>query len=522
MKKNIKLITPVILFFLLIFISCSESKKHEEREAGKSYQLMLLHTNDHHGTLLSDSGHGGLAERSAFIKIIREKYSQVLLLDAGDINTGGAVSKMFHAEPDIIAYNMMGYDAAVFGNHEFDNSYKIIKQQISKADFPFLSANIKLGSKYLGNTPYIIKNYKGMRVGIFGITTLLTRTISNPPKELKFIDEIEAAKKIVPFLKEKKKADIIIALTHMGNIRESESHATVQELATIVPGIDIIVDGHSHSFIAEPILVNNTFIITANKWGRFVGKGLLTVVDGKIRSFEWEPVAINTKSKQIYKPDPEIILMLQSYIDKANIVMKEVIGEASDNFIYGDKLNRYKETELGDIICDSNIWYIKKILKQNIDFAFHNSGNIRAGLSRGPITQEDIVTMLPYESPLFIVSMKGDNIIKLFDFIAKIKQGSGGWAQVSKEVSYIIDYSSGAGSIKNLTIGGKPVNKDKIYKFCTNSFLINGGDGYELLGKVEIEYNIKHSLQDIFIEYLKQYNKPIVPKTDGRIQIIGK
>ncbi|MDR0383426.1 MAG: metallophosphoesterase [Spirochaetaceae bacterium] len=119
------------------------------------YTLVLLHTNDHHGTLLPNNGKGGLAQDAAFIKSVRDEYPYVLLVDAGDINTGSALSNMFNAEPDIMAYNMMGYDAAVFGNHEFDKPLSVLLEQIELAEFPFVSSNIKKDGKFLGGHQYL-------------------------------------------------------------------------------------------------------------------------------------------------------------------------------------------------------------------------------------------------------------------------------------------------------------------------------------------------------------------------------
>ena len=110
-----------ILLFTLVFFGCA-SIKPVVREAGVTYTLTLVHTNDHHGETFSKDGEAGLAERGTFIKAIRSANENVLLLDAGDINTGSALSNMFYAEPDILAYNAMGYDAVTFGNHEFDKS----------------------------------------------------------------------------------------------------------------------------------------------------------------------------------------------------------------------------------------------------------------------------------------------------------------------------------------------------------------------------------------------------------------
>ncbi|QQO08346.1 bifunctional metallophosphatase/5'-nucleotidase [Breznakiella homolactica] len=522
--KRIKWLAPIAMVFLTLalVLGCSGSPKPVERDPGKIYELVLLHTNDHHGTVLPNGGLGGLAERATFIKSVRAENPQVLLVDVGDINTGSALSNMFSAEPDIKAYNMMGYDASIFGNHEFDGTQEKLDNQISMAEFPFICSNIKTkNGKYLGGTPYLVKNYDGIRVGLFGITTLRTQIIASPSKDLTFINELDAAREMVDILRNKEKVDIVIGLTHIGDVKEDASHVTSLEMAAAVPGIDIILDGHSHSYFDAPKVVGSTYVVSANEWGKFVGEGKLSVVDGKLMNFDWKPVAINSKDNVVYKPDAAVSALLAPYIIKAEESLKEVIGQAAETFEFGDRLSRKKEIALGDMICDANVWYFRNVYNQHIDFAFHNGGNIRAELPKGPITQENILTILPFENYLFIVSMKGSDIIELFSFIATIPQGAGGWPQMSKDVRYTIDYTSGTGQLRDLTINGAPVDPNKTYRFCTNDYLLSGGDGYTALLKAEDPFNTSLLLSYVVIEYIRAEGGTITPSTDGRIKIIG-
>jgi 5'-nucleotidase/UDP-sugar diphosphatase len=162
------------------------------------------------------------------------------------------------------------------------------------------------------------------------------------------------------------------------------------------------------------------------------------------------------------------------------------------------------------------------VYNQDIDFAFHNGGNIRTGLPKGPVTQEQILTVLPFENYLFIVSLKGSDILELFNFIGTIPQGAGGFPQFSGEVRYTIDKTEGDGVVKDLTIGGAPVDPDKIYRFCTNDYLLGGGDGYVALTKSENPFNTSLLLSYVVIEALKEaVDGPATPYTDGRLTVIG-
>jgi 5'-nucleotidase/UDP-sugar diphosphatase len=491
--------------------------------AGKDYELVLLHTNDHHGAVLPINGQGGLAEVASFVKQVRAENPYVLLVDAGDINTGPALSNMFAAEPDFLAYNMMGYDAATMGNHEFDKDQAQLLHQIELANVPFFSSNIQTADgNFLGGRQYLIKDYGGLKVGLFGITTLRTQVIASPDRSLVWLNEKDAARAAVEALK-RERVDLIIALTHMGDVKEGPDHITSLELAAAVPGIDIIIDGHSHSYFEIPRKVGDTYIVTANEWGKYVGYGRITVRDGALTYFNWRPEQINTAERQAYAPNAAVSALLAPYIEKASASLKEVVGEAAEDFVFGNRLTRYQETALGNLVTDANVWYFKTVFNQDIDFAFHNGGNIRAALPKGPITQESVLTLLPFENYLFIASLKGSAIIELFNFIGAIPQGAGGFPQFSGEVRFTIDKTAGQdnGAVRDLTIGGVPVDPDRTYRFCTNDYLLGGGDGYAVLTRSENPFNTSLLLSYVVTEYIKAQGGIISPVLDGRLTVIG-
>ena len=521
MKKFWKLFT-FLLLGLMVFGCVSTSEKYlppVEREEGVEYKLVLLHTNDHHGATLSKDGKYGLAERATFIKSIREANENVLLLDAGDINTGSALSNMFDAEPDILAYNAIGYDAVTFGNHEFDKSLEKLQSQMEKSTFPWVSANITFeDGDFLGN-PYIIKDFPGFRVGVIGLTTLRTLTIANPDSSLVFGNEIETAAKYVEILKNQLNCDVIIVLGHLGDVLEEENQITSQKLAETVSGIDIIVDGHAHTKMETPLVVNGTYIVSANEWGKVVGMGTLTVKDGVLVGFDWKTEEITTEK---YPRDGEIATILAPFEKGAESALKEVVLQTTDEFIFGNKLSRKIEIPLGNFVSDAQVAYLES-RGVKVDFGFTNGGNIRASLPKGDVTRENILTVLPFENYVYVVTLKGSDVIDLFNFIGSINQGAGGFAQVSKEVSYTITYDETGmnGEISNVLINGKEIDPTATYKIAVNDYLAGGGDGYEALTKSIDTFNTSMLMSDIVIEYAKSLGSPISPKTEGRITIIG-
>ncbi len=523
MKRKLSFLGCIITAGIL-FTACAgtpsgiQEREPVSRDPGVTYELVVLHTNDHHGTTVSKNNEGGLAQRASYIKTIRESNTNVLLLDAGDINTGSALSNMFNAEPDILAYNLMKYDSVTMGNHEFDNDLAFIEAQMKQSDFPWLSANIqKSDGSYLG-APYITVDYEGFRVGIFGITTLRTATIASPDKSLKFLDELETARQMVQLLKEREKADVIIALTHIGLVQEEGSHITSIELAENVPGINLIIDGHSHTRLDEPVMAGGIPIVSANEWGRYIGGGVLRITDGSVTDFSWNSVFVDSSDIDKFPPDPEVMNLLAPYVEKASLALSEVIGTAAETFEFGDRLSRKKEIALGNLVSDATAWYVRS-KGVDVDFAFQNGGNIRTELPAGDITRERIMTILPFDNYIYVLTLNGADVLALFDFIAAIPQGAGGFPQVSKEIAYTVNYETGR--IEELKINGQLVDVSKTYKIATNDYLAGGGDGYEVLKRASDTFNTSITLTNAVIEYIQQLPQPIVPVTGGRITIIG-
>jgi 5'-nucleotidase/UDP-sugar diphosphatase len=518
------------------------------QDSDGAFKVILLHTNDHHGTVLPIDGQGGLAERATFVKQVRERAAKtntpVLILDAGDVNTGSALSNMFEAEPDFKCYDAIGYDCMTFGNHEFDrmgndsSAAKLVKQ-LEWADFPIISANIKKSDgAFFGDAPdtgYVVKVYtdaqgQSHRFGIFGLTTCRTVEIASPDKSLTFADEVDSAKAAVSALRMNENVDVVIALTHIGDVEEAPDHTTSVKLAQEVDGIDIIVDGHSHTdFITahggKPVIINGgsnkTAIVSASEWGKEVGYGVITIKDGVYTDFDWHAEAINTADPATtYAPDPDVNAIIKPFKDQVDASLTEVIGRATAEFPYDKQVTRSKESALGDMVCDASVWYLAQQGK-DVDFAFFNSGSFRAAIAKGDITRENVLTTLPHVNTVFVVSLTGEEVVKLFDFIGTIEQGAGAFPQFSSGARVVIDKTQGAGKITSLSIGGKKVDNGKTYRVCTNDYIVNEGDGYPLGNATDI-YNSSALLSDVVCDYIKaQKGGAITPKTDGRLTVKG-
>ena len=225
-------------------------------------KITILHTNDMHSRVepfpndgRRNSGLGGMARRASLIKKIREQESNVLLLDAGDIVQGTPYFNFFGGEVELKLMSQMGYDAATLGNHDFDNGIEGLEKMLPFAKFPYLIANYDFSAETgLKNTfqGYKIFEKQGIKIGVFGLGIELKGLVLDKHfGAVKYIDPVGIAKEMVQTLKAQK-CDLIVCLSHLGYKYENEPKVSDVVLAQKVEGIDLIIGGHTHTFLDKP------------------------------------------------------------------------------------------------------------------------------------------------------------------------------------------------------------------------------------------------------------------------------
>ncbi len=498
----------------------------------KEYNVTILHTNDHHGHFQKFSPYpvsdvGGLAAQSTLVNIVRAGVEgdggHVLLLSAGDINTGVPESDLLDAEPDIKLMNLIGYDAMTLGNHEFDNPPEVLLKQREWAKFPFLAANIvkKEGGELLVE-PYIIKEVDGLKVAILGLTTGEVPILVMPDnvKDLVFDDPIAAASRYVPELRQK--ADVIVVLSHLGLYGEDSGQAGDIQLAGAVPDIDVIVGGHTHTSVEEPIVVGKTLIVQADGYSEHVGR-LDLVIDSeadKVVSSSYALLPVNGKKRVKYGDkkyyqyvgtgyleDQEILDAQAPYLEGAAEMLSKPVGRALVELVGGKTDSRSGETNLGNMIADA------MRLRTGADVALQNGGGIRAGVAPGEITYRDILTVQPFGNTLVEVKVTGAQLKEVLDAAAG-SVGSGAFMQVS---GLTFTLNAVDKSAENILVGGAPLDPAKTYKVVTNNFVAAGGDGYAMLKPLP-QYDTGYVDADATIEYIRNKGE-VEPKVEGRITI---
>ncbi|HZG70814.1 MAG TPA: 5'-nucleotidase C-terminal domain-containing protein [Chondromyces sp.] len=523
------------------FIYRSEKAVKPEKpgETEENFELTLMHTNDSHAHVEQ------MPRRITAIKEVRAENPDALLVDAGDVFSGTLYFNEFKGQADLEFMNLIGYDAMTFGNHEFDLGTEPLAQFVEKAKFPFVSANVNFSKdqhvkgsfhEQLSANPKdgqiyngIIKEVNGEKVGIFGLTTAETVSISSPGEDVQFEDYIEEAEKAVEQF-EKQGVDKIIALSHLG-YQDGGGDNDVT-LAKSVEGIDVIVGGHSHDKLDAPVIDETgeepTVIVQANEYSKYLG--VLDVEfdeDGKIVGHAGELIDIDQKENDAYvlQEDPEALEILQEkYKPAITEIEKTVVGKTEVD-LDGERANvRTKETNLGNLITDGMLAKAKSIDPETV-IAVQNGGGIRASIDSGDITMGEILTVMPFGNSLAIMELTGEEIKAALErSVDTAPKPSGAFLQVSG-LKFTYDSSQPAGSrvvsveVKEDGNSYVPLDGSKTYAVATNTFTAKGGDGYTMFQKAYEEGRVSEPGfvdWEMFKEYVEQ-NPDAAPKVEGRI-----
>ena len=503
------------------------------------YTLNIMHTNDTHANI------DNVAKKMTAIKSVRAEKPDALLLDAGDVFSGTLYFNEYQGLADLEFMELAGYDAMTFGNHEFDMGTGILGNFVKEASFPFVSSNVNftndanLQSRFhndvITDTPEggeiydgIIKEVNGEKIGIFGLTTAETPSISSPGADVDFENYINEAKESVAALKAKG-VNKIIALTHIG-YDDSLVWDNDLELAKQVEGIDVIVGGHSHTKLDAPVFDETgeepTVIVQANEYNKFLGTLDVTFdADGKV-------IVPKTTGKLLdvntYAEDPETAQILNTkYKPAVDEKKATVVGTAAVDLVGGNPAARTGETNLGNFITDGMLAKAQTINPDTL-IAVQNGGGIRVTLPAGKVTLADVLRVLPFGNTLGIMDLKGSEIREALEYSVKDAPNTafGGFLQVSG-LKFTYDSTKPVGQkVQTIDVKGKDGNytaldDTKHYNVATNVFTARGGDGFKMFGKAYAEGRVSEPGfvdWEMFNDYIAaQQDKIINPQVEGRI-----
>jgi 5'-nucleotidase len=481
--------------------------------AESTTKLTIVHVNDVHGNVTDDGENIiGFAKLKTIVDDLKAENPNVLLLGGGDMIHGTNLVTLSKGEVMINLMNALKFDASAIGNHEFDYNTERLLELKEKAKFPFLGANIvkKDGSK-AEFEEYVIKEFEGLKVGIFGLSTEETVYKANPTffKDIEFSSPVEAAEKMVKKLQDEK-VDIIIALAHLGLDEESKkAGATLSsDVAEKVKGIDVIVDGHSHTELPEGKLVEDTLIVQANEHMKRIGIAELEIVDGKVvnktaKLLDYEGIKEVT-------PNEEIKAEIEKVEEENKKVLETVIGKTTVKLEGERTVVRGSESNLGNLLTDA------MLNLSGADVAITNGGGIRASIEAGDITLDNIHTVFPFSNYPVVIEVTGKALLEALEF------GNDAYPEVAGKfphvagMAYKIDPNKEVGNrIVDLLVNGEKLDLDKKYKVVTNDFMSVGGDGYTMFegAPVLAQYGL---LSEVIAEYITELGE-IAPEVEGRV-----
>lgn len=472
-------------------------------------RVTLLQVNDVYRFTPADRGaSGGLARISTLRKQIIKESPNTLFLLAGDTISPSVESITYKGKQMIDAWNQVGLDYSVFGNHEFDYGDAVLLERMKESNFKWLGANVVNAktAKTFGATPlFDVREFGGVKVGIFGITLPETKTTSKPDADTVFGDPCETANRVIPQIRAAG-ANTIVALTHL-SLRQDK------QLARCARGIDVIIGGHEHTLLESSSGGTPIFKMTAD--ARELGRIDLNIdpKTGKVESIDWEIIPVNDKTAD----DPAFAPVVEKY----GKLLKELdapVGRTEVALDARSATSRSEETNIADFIADS----FRK--DSGADVALINGGSIRADdvLPAGDLTVRDVLSILPFGNDLAVIEVPGNVLLEALEHgVSLTGPGAepGRFAQVSG-IRYSFDASKLPGArVSDVTVNGKPLDLKKTYTLVTTSFIAGGGDQYAMFkGRPNV---LKKKLTDSgVLRGAIESAKTIAPKSDGRIRRI--
>lgn len=487
---------------------------------GDTKTFTLLHTNDLHGHLLPFSypdrvspsddiarmpftkDIGGIARRATLVKRLKATTKNCFLIDAGDCMDGTPFSQEYLGKADYDCMAAVGYDFGVFGNHDFNLTSVQFNDLKKDLMFPLVLGNVK--NKADDKTPlppYTLTSWNGLVVALFGLVTKSTESYTAAKELFTVEDPIAAAEKLVPELR--KKADLVIAITHIGVDED-------RELARRVSGIDIIVGGHSHTRLPvglyeltgkpNPGDSKGTVIVQDHQWGGELGRLDVTVMQG--RDGRWRVSQYAEQLIPVTKNIPEdkiVAAKVAVYWEKIKAKYEAILGEALDDFTdaYENDMDPTNFHLVADAVQEA----------QGADFDLENRSGVRAALMKGKITEEALIAMDPFDNTVFTYQITGKQLKELLLSTRPVS---------SANLRYTLKQTEGKWEWVSGTVKGKPIEDDTVYNGATNTYFFTRSVN-PIVGKGT---DTGKTRRDVVREYIKK-NSPLKPVEDKRNNFSG-
>ncbi len=497
-----------VKFFSIVISVCFLISGCSLSNQAKDLDLKIIFTNDIHGKITGDEGieNGkfiGYSKIASYISQVKNENKNTLVIDAGDAFHGDTVANLSQGQAVLSIMNQIGYDYFMPGNHDFNFGKDRLVEITENGSFKTICSNL-----LNDGTPMFSENdifeIGGIKIGVFGLTSpqLITKSDAKNIEGLQVSDPIEAAKKQVEYLKSKG-ANLIILISHLGILSPEESWRSYA-VRDNVPGIDLIVDAHSHNVLSDFEQADGKTIMTsAGISGQNLG-----IVDIKIRNGnkKIKPHSLNFGDFKDIPQNEKVDEIIKTETEKIKPILEQKVG-CTNVYLNGDReIIRTKETNLAKITCEA-------VLKEtNADVVFLNAGGFRGSIEIGDIKMEDILRVFSLNHSIITKQVSGENIVKILELaIKQYPKMSAIFPQVAGMTFEIVTSKDG-NKVKNVFINGEKIDVNRKYIFATNNFLASGGDGFEIL-KNSQELKQFDSLDKIFAKYIAKIS-PVGEEAD--------
>ena len=506
------------------------------------YTLNILHINDWHSRIESNNKYestcsaedetegkcfGGAARLVTAIAERREALEgqNVLLLNGGDNFQGSLFYTTYKGAVEAEFLNLMKFDAMTVGNHEFDDGEEALVPFLDVIEFPVLSANVAASaSSKVGDRikPSMVIEVGGEKIGIVGAVTNDTPEIASPGPNILIADDIRTITAEVEKL-EAEGINKIIALTHVGYPRDKEMIAKI-------PGVDVVVGGHSHSLLSNtdekaegpyPTMIDNPEgykvpVTQAASYSKYLGEFSVTFDDnGVVKEAKGDPILLDSS----ITPDEAVLARIKELGAPIEELKTKLVSATTEDIDGSRETCRSGECEMGNLVADA---MLDRVDDQGVTIAIQNGGGLRASIDSGEITMGEVLNVLPFQNTLATFELKGSDVVAaLENGVSQIEEGAGRFAQVAG-LRYTFDKAAEPGSRITLVEvkkgdGFEPIDPDATYMVATNNYMRGGGDGYSVFKSEGMNaYDYGPGLEQVVADYLAE-NNPYTPYTDGRV-----
>ena len=489
---------------------------HTEQNEADNDEFVMLFTNDFHSqieptskNLEINADRGGAKRLKALVDSVRRAEPYVLLADSGDLVQGTYYFTLLNGVVEMMILDELGYDIRTVGNHEFDKKMVGLGEMFAMSKVPVVATNYDFSRTALA--PYVrpskILNAGRLKIGFIGLNVMLDGLVDPTSydgviwQEALNVADNEAAKLRA------EGADMVIALSHLGYSRGSSVTYKDRGIAMNTRNIDMIIGGHSHTFINNADYVTNLDgeqvpIVQTGSKGICLGYAKIRFDENKKPTFEYKLIPVKKHLDQ--KLDPVFSNKVDSYIADISQRMEEVLGYCPMPIL------RYSpESPLTNLTADGLKWAAKEYHGIDADVSIYNSGGIRNEIAEGNLTAGDVLALYPFDNVLSVITMSGVELKELFNTIASF-----GGMPINKEVRLVI----GDQQVKSLTINGKTIQDNQTYTIATIDYLVNT-ESYFANYQSRTDYD--RYVWEYYIEYFRYIsnnnNRVITASTDGRI-----